>query len=133
MFWTKNALFWYLWARIFLKICYISNQHSRVFLIVTFCQKKKKNHKFLNSGPKIPYFGIFGLDFSKNIYFDFWNRNSQIFLIEKILENFRNNDAQIRLIANFSQNRKMSKFSTENAIFETSWDRILENYWHIWN
>ena len=28
---------------------------------------------------------------------------------------------------------KISKFGTKNALFGYFWDRILKNYWHIWN
>ena len=59
-FGTKNALIGYFWARIFKNYCHILNQHPQICLIVKFC---KKTQKYLNLGPKMPYLGIFWLEF----------------------------------------------------------------------
>ena len=58
-FGTKNALFEYFWARILKNFCHILNQHAQICLIANFLKKQK----CLNLGPKMPYFGIFGLEF----------------------------------------------------------------------
>ena len=72
-FGTKNALFAYFWVGILKQYCHISNQHFRICLIATFAEKQK----CLNLGPKMsywvflkkkmPYLGIFGLEFENNI------------------------------------------------------------------
>ena len=36
-----------------------------MFLIAKYCEKKKQ--KCLNQGPKMPYLGVFGLEFENNI------------------------------------------------------------------
>ena len=60
---TKNAWCGYFWARILKNYCHIWNQHPRICLIAKFHEK----WKCLNLGPKMPYLGIFGLEFEKNI------------------------------------------------------------------
>ena len=41
------------------------------------CKVSSKNKKFLNLGPKIPYLGIFGLQFNKN-YYQIFNQYARI-------------------------------------------------------
>ena len=65
---SRNLLFWYLWAR-FLKIMlYLKLPLSNLSKFKILAKEKQK---FLNLGPKLPYFGIFWLDFQKNLCFDF--------------------------------------------------------------
>ena len=40
-FWTKNALFRYLWARILKNYCHIRNQHPQLCLFAKFHEKTK--------------------------------------------------------------------------------------------
>ena len=62
---TKNTLFWCLWAEIWKEYCHIWNQHPRICLIAKILLKKQQ--KYLKFGPKMPYWGIFGLEFPKAI------------------------------------------------------------------
>ena len=41
------------------------------------CKVSSKNNRFLNLGPKIPYLGIFGMQFNKN-YYQIFNQHTQI-------------------------------------------------------
>ena len=59
-FGTKSALFGYFWARILKNYCHIWNQHPQICLIAKYGKKKQK---YVNLGPKLPYLGIFGLEF----------------------------------------------------------------------
>ena len=61
-FGTKNTLFGYFWARSLKSYCPISNQHLQIYLIT---KKTPAKQKCVNLGPKIPYLGIFGLEFKK--------------------------------------------------------------------
>ena len=78
---TKNALFGYFGARILESYSHIWNQHLWTSIIVKFCEETKmpkfetKNALFGHFWPKMPYLGIFGLDFEKGIArFDIpWN------------------------------------------------------------
>ena len=45
--------------------CHISNQHPRISLIAKF--RKKNPQLSLNFGPKMPFLGIFGLEFEETI------------------------------------------------------------------
>ena len=60
---TKDALFGYFWAEIRKQYCHIRKQHPRICLIAKFCEIMK----MLKLGPKIPYLGIFGMEFENNI------------------------------------------------------------------
>ena len=68
-FGTKNALFAYFWVGILKQYCHISNQHFRICLIATFRGKTKmpkfgtKNVLLGIFEKKMPYLGIFGLEF----------------------------------------------------------------------
>ena len=55
----------------------------------------------------MPYFGIFGLEFSK-IYCHIWNQHPRVWLNRK-----------------FREKMKMSKFGTKNALFEYFWAKFL--------
>ena len=57
-FGTKNAIFGSL-AGMLKNYCHISNQHPRIYLVAKFVQKIK----ILNFETKMPYLGVFGLDF----------------------------------------------------------------------
>ena len=60
VFFTKNVLFEYFWARILKNYCQIWNQHTWICLIAKYCEIMKMPK---NLGPKVPYLGIFGLEF----------------------------------------------------------------------
>ena len=66
---TKNVWFGYFWARILESYCQVLNQHLRICLIAKFCKETKmltfrtKNALFQYFLPKLPYLGIFGLEF----------------------------------------------------------------------
>ena len=72
-FWTKNALFGYLQARILEKNFHNSNQHFRICLIAKFCEEAKmlkfatKNVLFEYFWPKMLSLGIFGIELKKNL------------------------------------------------------------------
>ena len=61
-FGTKNALFGYFSVRILKNYFHISNQHPQICHTAKFCEKNN-----LNLGLKMPYLGIFGLEFKNNI------------------------------------------------------------------
>ena len=61
--WTKTALFGYFWDRILKSYCHISNHHPQICQFAKFREKIKMP----NLGPKVPYFGIFRLEFLKTI------------------------------------------------------------------
>ena len=63
-FGTKNAVFGYFWARIYKGIIVIFEINTLKFVNL---QNFTKKRKCLNLGPKIHYFGIFGLEFENNI------------------------------------------------------------------
>ena len=63
-FGTKNALFGYFWARIKKKTIVIFEIRTLEFFNL---QNFAKKQKCLNLGPKMPYLGIFGLEFQKTI------------------------------------------------------------------
>ena len=60
-FGTKNTWFGYFPVKILKQYCHIWDQHPRICLIAKLCKKKKQ--KGLNLGPKMPYLGIFELEF----------------------------------------------------------------------
>ena len=97
------------------KLFYLKSALSN--LTVKFCKNKKRQQKFLNLRPEILYFGIFSLDFPNNPYINFKISPSKL-CNWKILETFRNKDAEICLIVKFCENTKMSKFGTKKALFE---------------
>ena len=74
-FGTKSAFFGCFWARILKNYCHIWNQHLRNSVIAKFSEETKmpkfrtKNAIFANFWPKVPYLGIFGLEFLKNYYY----------------------------------------------------------------
>ena len=114
-----------------------------------------KKQKCLNLRPKLPYLGIFGLEFENNCHI--WNQHPWICLNAKFykkMPKFGTNNVlfgyfgagiwkqychiwnqlpRICLIAKFCEKIKMSKFETKNALFGYFWARILKNYCHIWN
>ena len=63
VFLTKNALFGYFWARIFIKTIVIFEISILKF---AYLQNFLKNQKCLNLEPKMPDFGIFGREFENN-------------------------------------------------------------------
>ena len=65
--------------------------------------------------PKMPYLGIFRLEFSEN-YCHIWNQHPQIYVFAK-----------------FCEKTKMPKFGTKNDLFGYFWASSLENCCHIWN
>ena len=89
----KNCLIWVFlgWNLKKLPYCGILHQHPQIFLKTEFQPKIKifkfkseivltakvpsKNKKTLSLGPKIPYLGIFGLQFNKN-YYQIFNQHS---------------------------------------------------------
>ena len=76
---TKNALFWYFWAKILKSYFHILNQHTQICQIANLAKKEKilklgskiclnanyykKPQKYLNLGQKMRYLGIFGGEF----------------------------------------------------------------------
>ena len=63
-FGTKNALFGYFWARISKKLLpYLKSAPSNL----SNYKISRKKQKCLNLGPKMPFWGIFGLEFQKTI------------------------------------------------------------------
>ena len=76
----------------------MSNLKSASSNLLTY-KDSSKNKKNLNLGPKIPYSGIFGLQFNKNYY--------QIF----------NQHTQICETIKFHPKRKKKKFGNKNALF----------------
>ena len=68
------------------------------------CKVSSKNKKILNLGPKIPYLGIFGLQFNKN-YYQTFNQHT------RICETIK-----------FHPKRKKNRFGTTNAICVFSWN-----------
>ena len=91
----------------------MSNLKSASSNLLT-CKVSSKNKKILNLGPKIPYLGIFGLQFNKNYYQIF---NQHIRICETI---------------KFHPKWKKKKSETKNALFG-SLARMLKNYCHISN
>ena len=63
----------------------------------------EKKQKCLNLGPKIPHFGIFGLEFEGDQH------------------------PQICLIAKLCEKMKMPKFGTKNALFGHFWGLNFKN------
>ena len=76
----------------------MSNLKSASSNLLTY-KDSSKNKKNLNLGPKIPYSGIFGLQFNKNYY--------QIF----------NQHTQTCETIKFHPKRKKNKFGNKNALF----------------
>ena len=118
---TRNAWFGYFWAGTWKQYCHIWNQHPWICLIAKFRGKTKmpkfrtKNDLFGYFWPKMPYLGIFGVEFQK-WYCHIWNQH-----------------LQICVVARFFEKTKIPKFGTKNALFGYLWARILKNYYHIWN
>ena len=111
VFLTKNAVFGYFWARMFLKIyCYISNQHLWLCLIAKYCEIMKR--------PKF--------ETKKSLFRYFWAR---------ILKNIWNQHLQISVIVRLCEKKKkkMNKFGTKNVWFGYFWAGIWKQYCHIWN
>ena len=73
-----------------------------------------KKWKCLNLGPKMPYLGIFGLEFEKNIHI--WNKRPWICLVAK-----------------FGAKLKILKFGIKNTWFRSFWTGIWKQYCHISN
>ena len=61
-FGIKDALLGYFWARIKKKLSYLKSTLSNLCNCKILQQRKKKQ----NLGPKMPYLGIFELEFLKN-------------------------------------------------------------------
>ena len=59
---TKNAMFWYFWARTLKNYCHICYRRPQICLIAHIYEKNPNIFGF-----KMPYLGIFGLEFLKNI------------------------------------------------------------------
>ena len=141
---------------VFLKTYYhIWNQHPWVCLIAKFCKKKQK---YLNIGPKMPYF-IFGLFLGWNFRKLLWYLKSapsnlsnaefrekmkilgaklpylRIFGLEfsKDYCHIWNRHPWIYLNAKFREKMKMPKFRNKNDLFEYFWARIFKNYCLLWN
>ena len=81
--------------------------------LLTFKVSSKTN-TFLHLGPKIPYLGVFGLQFNIQFY-QMFNQHTRIFETIK-----------------FHPKRKKKKFRTKNALFG-SLAGMLKNYCHISN
>ena len=62
----------------------------------------------------MPYFGIFGLEFSKNYC------------------HIRNQHPQIRIIAKFCEIMKMAKFGAKNALLRYFWARVFKKLLSYW-
>ena len=114
------------------------------------CKVSSKNKKTLNLGQKIPYSGIFGLQFNKN-YYQIFNQYPQIFktinfypkqkkvnlgpkklylgLWAGMLKNYGHNcnhRPPICLIAKFHAKIRILKFGTKNALFGRFWKQFCK-------
>ena len=78
------------------------------------CNLSAKNKKTLNLGPKIPYLGIFGLQFNKNYYQIF----NQYFRICETIK--------------FHPKQTKNKLTTKNALLGL-WAGMFKDYYHICN
>ena len=66
-FGTKNALFGYFWAKVWKKLLSYLRSTRLNWSNCKISQKEKTKQKWLNLEPKMPYLGIFGLEFEKAI------------------------------------------------------------------
>ena len=78
-------------------------------------QKFSGKQKCLNLGPKMPYLGVFRLEFKK-YYCYIWNQHPWICLISK-----------------YREIMEMPKFGTKSVLLGCFWAGILKNYSNIWN
>ena len=80
---TKTALFGFFWTGIWKRYCHIWGRRPRICLIAKFRGKTKmpkfgtRNALFGYFWPKMPYLGVFGLEFWKN-YCHIWHHHPQI-------------------------------------------------------
>ena len=94
--WDQKCLIWVFLVKNFRKTIVIFEIST---LGLVWLQNFVKKQKCLNLGPKMQFFGIFGLEFKKN-YCHIWNRHPQVCLFAK-----------------FHGKTKMPKFGTKNAWF----------------
>ena len=106
---TKSALIGNYSARIWKQDCRIWYQHPRICLVAKFWEKK-----CLSLGPKMLYFGIFGLEFKKTLLY-FKSPPSNSYNCKILVKN------------------KMPKFGTKTALFLEFLSWIHKQYCHIWN
>ena len=120
------------------------------------CNVSSKNKKTLNLGPKIPYLGIFGLQFNRN-YYQIFNQYSRIWKTikchpepkknklrtEKALLglwagmfkdycHICNQRSPICRIAKFRAKIRILKFGIKNVLFGYFWAGMWKQYCHIW-
>ena len=152
---TKNALFGHFRDSFFKKV--LSYLKSAP-LNLSNCKILQEKQKYLNIGPKMPYF-IFGLFLAWNFRKLLWylksapSNLSNAEFREKMkilgakmpyLRIFRqefsknychiwNQHHWICLNAKFCEKMKMPKFGNKNALFEYFWARIFKNYCLLWN
>ena len=102
-FGTKNALFWYFWARILKKLLpYLKSVPSNL----SHCKILQKNPK------------IFKFETKNALFWYFWAR------ILKTYCHIWNQCPRICLIAKYRKKTKMPKFGAKNALFGYFWARI---------
>ena len=94
-FGTKNALFWYFWARILKNYCHIWNHRPQICLSAKFHEKNKN-----------AWFGYFWAGIWKQ-FCHIWNQYLRICLIAK-----------------FGGKTKMPKFGNKNALFGYFWPKM---------
>ena len=105
-------------------------------------------------GPKIPYLGIFGLQFNKNYYQTFnqhtricetikfhpkqkkkfGTKNTLFGSLARMLKNFghiSNKRPPNCVIAKFCAKFRILKFETKKCLILVSWEAILKNHCHI--
>ena len=133
----------------------MSNLKSASSNLLT-CKVSSKNKKNLNLETKIPYLGIFGLQFNKNYYQTFnqhtricetikfypkqtkkfGNKNTLFGFLARMLKNFghiSNKRPPNCVIAKFCAKCRILKFGTKKCLILVSWEAILKNHCHIWN
>ena len=76
-------------------------------ILKNYCVISRKT-KYLNLVPKLPYLGIFGLEFENNI---------DIFEMSKLI---------LFQLQSLAKKTKMPKFGTKNTLFGYFWARILK-------
>ena len=120
-------------------------------------QNFKKKQKWLNLGPKMPYLGMFRINFKilllylksapsslsswkvsrKNKNAKFWDQKCLIWVFLgwslKIILSYLRSAPRICLIVKFGEKIKMPNFGTENTLYGYFQVRISKNYCHILN
>ena len=130
---------------------YLKSASSNLFT----CKVSSKNKKTLNLGPKIPYLGIFVLQFNKS-YYEVFNQNLWNYRVSSKAKRKKNLHLKILylglwagllkkyvhiwnqcppicLISNFLVKMTMLKLGTKNALFGYFCAAFWNQYCHIWN